>query len=137
MRSITQLHDQKRTVLIGMADSKDSISILEDKVSKLKEASSKLGTSISMVENLKKSISDLTIDLGEWKGKEKKNFEEAYSTYKENVHEYHSRTEEAQEAIEEDIRRYEADIDMKTIGLNNLENMLDSLDRQIKQANGG
>ncbi|MBO1003924.1 YwqH-like family protein [Pseudogracilibacillus auburnensis] len=134
MTSIRQLKDQKRTVLEGMADSKNAISNMEDKVSRLQGASSNLATSISEVEILKSSISDLKVDSRRWKGKEKKNFEDAYSSYKESMKNYFSRTEEAKDAIDEDIKRYEAKIDTYTIGLNNLEITLDVLNKQINQA---
>lgn len=134
MTSINQLKDQKRTVLMGMANSKNNISDLEDKLSKLKEASNQLTKNISELKTIKSSIDSLTIKSGRWNGEEKKTFEEAYDEYKEKVKKYVTATEDAKEAIDEDIKRYENNLDTKIIGLNNLESALDRLDVQITQA---
>ena len=134
MTSINQLKDQKRTVLMGMANSKNNISDLEDKLSKLKEASNQLTKNISELKTIKSSIDSLTIKSGRWNGEEKKTFEEAYDEYQEKVKKYVTATEDAKEAIDEDIKRYENNLDTKIIGLNNLESALDRLDVQITQA---
>ena len=133
MTSIYQLKDQKRTVLKGMANSKNGISDLEDKISKLKKASNQL-TKISELETIKSSIDSLTIESGRWNGEEKKTFKEAYDEYKEKVKKYVTATEDAKEAIDEDIKRHEDNLDTKVIGLDNLESVLDLLDDQISQA---
>lgn len=134
MTSIYQLKDQKRTVLKGMANSKNGISDLEDKISKLKEASNQLTKNISELETIKSSIDSLTIKSGRWNGEEKKTFKEAYDEYKEKVKKYVTATEDAKEAIDEDIKRHEDNLETKVIGLDNLESVLDLLDDQISQA---
>ncbi|QKY69801.1 DUF5082 family protein [Lentibacillus sp. CBA3610] len=134
MTSLRQLRDQKVTVLGGMAHTENKISSLEDKISRLRQASSQLATNISELETIKGSITGLTIDAGRWKGEEESEFEEHYSSYEESVKSYVSKTEDAKDAMDQDIKRYEADKATYTTGLNNLENTLDSLERQISQA---
>lgn len=137
MASLRQLYDQKRTVLTGMENSQNMISDLENKISRLQKASGNLATSVSELEIIKNSVSRLTIDIGRWKGKEKSNFEEEFDNYKESVEAYVSRTEDAKDTMDQDIRRYEADKAAYTTGLSNLENTLAALDRQIIQAQKG
>src|SRR5690625_5242837 len=109
MTSISQLNDQKLTVLRGIADTKNNISNVEDKITRLQQASSNLAKSISELETLKRSIDSLIIDTGKWKGEEKDKFEENYSSYKESVKKFVASTEDAKDAIDQDIKRYEAE----------------------------
>ncbi|GAB3799607.1 hypothetical protein GCM10028868_23150 [Virgibacillus kimchii] len=134
MTSLSQLREQKRTVLRGMADTRNNISSVEDKISRLQKASSNLATSISELESINSSIDGLNIDTGRWKGREQEKFEEDYSSYKDRVRNYVSRTEDAKDAIDQDIKRYEGEKAIYTTGLNNLQNTLNSLDRQINLA---
>src|SRR5690625_2280323 len=134
MSSLSQLQSRKSTVLRNMADSRNMISGLEDKVSRLQQASTQLATSISELESIKSSVEGLTVDTGRWKGKEKDEFEETYSSYQESVKNFVSNTENAKDTIDQDIKRYEADKAAYTTGLNNLENTLNSLEWQITQA---
>lgn len=129
----SQLNDKKRAVLGGIANSKNTISDSENKILRLEEASNNLKSSISEVETLKSSILSLSIDQTKWNGKEHTTFEEAYSTYEENVKNYVSRTEDAKDAIDDDINRYKTKLDTSMIGLDNLENTLTGLDIQIAQ----
>lgn len=134
MTSVSQLNDQKLTVLRGIADTKNNISNVEDKITRLQQASSNLAKSISELETLKRSIDSLIIDTGKWKGKEEDKFEENYSSYKESVKKFVASTEDAKDAIDQDIKRYEAEKATWATGLNNLENELDSIDWKISQA---
>lgn len=134
MTSVSQLNDQKLTVLRGIADTKNNISNVEDKITRLQQASSNLAKSISELEILKRSIDSLIIDTGKWKGKEEDKFEENYSSYKESVKKFVASTEDAKDAIDQDIKRYEAEKATWATGLNNLENELDSIDWKISQA---
>ncbi|WP_461182281.1 YwqH-like family protein [Virgibacillus kimchii] len=117
-----------------MADTRNNISSVEDKISRLQKASSNLATSISELESINSSIDGLNIDTGRWKGREQEKFEEDYSSYKDRVRNYVSRTEDAKDAIDQDIKRYEGEKAIYTTGLNNLQNTLNSLDRQINLA---
>ncbi|MEC5425190.1 DUF5082 family protein [Virgibacillus sp. C22-A2] len=134
MTAVSQLQSQKKTVLRGMADTKNNISNVEYKISRLQQASSNLATSISELETLKSSINSLIIDTGRWKGKEEDKFEENYSSYKESVKKFVASTEDAKDAIDQDIKQYEAEKATWTTGLNNLENTLESLEWKIIQA---
>jgi len=134
MASLSQLYSQRTTVMRGISDSRSMISSLGDKVSRLRQASNQLSTSISELESIKSSVEGLTVDTGRWKGKEKDEFEETYSSYQESVKNFVSNTENAKDTIDQDIKRYEADKAAYTTGLNNLENTLNSLEWQITQA---
>lgn len=134
MTSLSQLRSQKMTVLGGMANTENRISSLEEKISRLRKASGKLGTSVSDLESIKGSITGLTINTGRWKGKEENEFEQHYSSYKESVKQYVSGAGNARDAMDQDIKRYEADKATSITGLNNLENTLNSLDGQIRVA---
>ncbi|MFD1361467.1 YwqH-like family protein [Lentibacillus salinarum] len=131
--TLSQLQSQKSTVLRGIANSESKISGLEDKISRLQQASSQLATSISELETIKGSIDGLTIDAGRWKGKEENSFEENYSSYKDSVKRFVSKTEGAKDTIDQDIKRYEADKAAYSTGLSNLEDTLNSLETQISQ----
>lgn len=100
MTSVSQLYDQKRVVLRGMADTKNNISNAEDKIFRLQRASSNLATSISELEILKSSIDGLIIDAWRWRGNKKDKFEENYSSYRERVKEFVAGTEDAKDAVD-------------------------------------
>lgn len=134
MASLSQLYAQKRTVLGNITTTKSGISSVEDKISRLEVAASRLATSISNVETIRSSISKLSIDASRWKGKEESNFQKAYSDYEESVKNYVSRTEDAKDAIDQDIRRYELERMNLITELNSLETRLYSIERQIIQA---
>ncbi|GEM_PF-4192685 len=134
MTSVSQLNNQKRTVLRGIADTKNNISNVKDKITRLQQASSNLSSSVSELKTLKRSIDSLIINTSSWKGKEEDKFDENYSGYKESVKKFVASTEDAKDAIDRDIKQYEAEKATYTIGLNNLENTLGSLDWQISQA---
>lgn len=132
--SLSDLYGQRGSVLAGMANSRNQIAILEDKISRLQEASSALGTSISELESTKSSIDSLTIDESRWKGEKGDTFEEYYDSYKISVKNFISKTEDAKETIEEDITRYKGTIDSYETGLETLKNTLASIDSQISAA---
>lgn len=137
MSVIFHLYNQRATAQSDIANKKNEISRLEDKISRLQKASTELATIISQLGPIKSSIKSLAIDVGRWKGKEEKNFEEAYSEYEVSVKDYISKTEDAKEVIDNDIQRYEADKASCTTGLNNLQSSLDSLETMISQAEKG
>ncbi|MFC0015757.1 MULTISPECIES: DUF5082 family protein [Allobacillus] len=134
MTSIRQLNAQKVTVLRGIADKKNSISSLEEKISRLQTAATRLTASISALESTQQAIENLTVDLGRWRGEEKSEFEENYSDYQESTRAYLSKTENAKDAIDQDIKRYEAQMATSTTSLMNLESSLASIEWQIRQA---
>ena len=134
MTSLGQLRSRKTTVLTAMGDSRDKISNVEEKIRRLEEASSELATNISELETIKGSIDGLTIDDGRWKGQQEDKFEDNYNEYKDSVKDYISKTEDAKEAMDDDIKRYEADKATYTTGLTNLQHNLDTLEKQISQA---
>lgn len=134
MTSLSQLRSRKTTVLTAMGDSRDKISNVEEKIRRLEEASSELAKNISELETIKGSIDGLTIDEGSWKGQKEDKFEDNYNEYKDSVKNYVSRTEDAKEAMDDDIKRYEADKATYTTGLTNLQHNLDTLEKQISQA---
>lgn len=128
-----QLNEQVRTVLTGMANTKNKIADLEEKIERLEEASSNLSTRITEVESLKSTVTGLEIDETKWKGKEHEDFEDVYDTYKEKATTYVSQTEEAKEDIDEDIKRYQDKLDTALIGLGNLESNLEDIQEKIDQ----
>lgn len=132
--TLSSLNAQRTTVLAGMDGARLQIAELEEKIAKLKKASGKLAKSISVLQSTKGSIDSLEIDEDSWKGEKENKFEERYSEYKKSVKEYISKTEDAQEAIQDDIKRYESLKTSLTTGLHNLEITLDSLNSQIASA---
>src|SRR5690625_6439440 len=105
MTSLGQLRSRKTTVLTAMGDSRDKISNVEEKIRRLEEASSELATNISELETIKGSIDGLTIDDGRWKGQQEDKFEDKYNEYKNSVKNYRSKTEDAKEAMDDEIGR--------------------------------
>lgn len=137
MTSIGYLYNQKNSLLNGISDSRNMISSTEDKISRLRQASSLLSTSISEVESIKSSINGLQIDNTRWKGKKESKFNDVYSEYEVSVKDYLSKSNDAKETIDTDIKRYEAELTTYSSNLNYLANSLDSLERQISQAQKG
>lgn len=137
MTSIGYLYNQKNTLLNGISDSRNMISSTEDKISRLQQASSLLSTSISEVESIKSSINGLQIDNTRWKGKKESKFNETYSEYEVSVKDYLSKSNDAKETIDTDIKRYKAELTTYSSNLNYLTNSLDSLESQISQAQKG
>lgn len=134
MSSLNRLYNQKNTITSNIASTKNVISSLEDKISRLERASSDLDVSISNVKSIQGSISRLTIDTGRWKGEEENKFEEAYGDYVQSVKEYVSKVEDAKDAIDADKSRYLSQKVGFLSQLSHLENSLRSIDRQIIQA---
>ncbi|WP_449354458.1 YwqH-like family protein [Virgibacillus natechei] len=134
MTSLGQLRSQKATVLKGMSDSRDQISTMTDKISRLQEASNTLTTNIDELETTKSNIDGLSVDEGKWQGKNKTTFEDQYNAYKDSVKDFLSKTKDAKEGIDEEIKRAEQSKINYTNGLNNLEDSLNSLENQIKLA---
>lgn len=132
--SLSQLRSQKRTVLQGMNNSREQISILEDKITRLQRASNTLSSNISELNSFKSSIESLTIENSKWKGREKEKFEGNYDTYKGSVKAYVNKVENAKETIDEDIGRYSTTQANYVNGLNSLQNTLSSLNYQISAA---
>ncbi|MGY0691179.1 YwqH-like family protein [Virgibacillus sp. FSP13] len=132
--ALSSLYAQRSTVLAGIANSRNQIAILEEKIRRLQEASGKLSTSISELETTKSSIDGLTIDESRWKGEKEDKFEDYYDAYKSSVKSFISKTEDAKQTMEEDIARYESKKAAYETGLANLQNTLASIDSQISAA---
>jgi len=128
-----QLNEQVRSVLEGKANTQMKIDSLEEKIERLQKASSDLDSSLSEVESLKDTVTKLEIDQGKWKGEEYQEFEDAYDSHKEKVKKYVTKTEEAKEDIDDDIERYQEKLDTAVIGLENLDNLLEDLQKQIDE----
>jgi chromosome segregation ATPase len=124
-------------VLSGMSNSRQQISSLSDKVTRLREAFNNLQSSISELETSKSKIESLSIANNRWKGVEEKNFNNRYSTYQDSVRNYIQKVNDAKDGIEEEIRRAEDSKAAYTTGLNNLQSTLDSLNYQISMAGKG
>ncbi|MTW86062.1 DUF5082 domain-containing protein [Virgibacillus dakarensis] len=134
MSELSTLKAQKRSVEAGISNSNNQIALLEDKISRLQEASGELGKNISELGKIKKSIDGLTIDENSWQGKKEDQFEKNYQWYKTSVVNFISKTEDAQTTMEEDITRYQGTIDSYENGLKTLRSTLSSLESQISAA---
>ncbi|BAC13273.1 hypothetical protein [Oceanobacillus iheyensis HTE831] len=133
MTSLSQLYGQKRTVLSAMADTKNNISALEDKITRLRIASSQMDATNSNLYNLNNSIQGILVNNSNWNGKEENNYNEAYSNYKDSTRHFVTKSEEVKINMDEDIQRYELEKTSLTTGLNNLETSLGNLEWQISQ----
>ncbi|WP_153463042.1 YwqH-like family protein [Sediminibacillus terrae] len=129
-----RLRRQRATVVQGISNSREQISILADKITRLRSASSNLQGSISSLETSKQQINSLSIDKNSWKGKNQTKFESRYDAYKDSVKDYVDKTIDAREGIEDEIRRLENTRMAYTNGLSNLQSTLNSLDYQISRA---
>jgi|SRR5699024_2035628 len=124
---IVALIDHVTKVLEEMAITERNIADLEDKISRLEEASSKLRTSLTVVRSYAKSIVYLVIDPKKWKGEEYTDYEDVYDSYKEETKSYVTGLEEAKETIDEDIKRYQVELDTALNDLLNQELALEAL----------
>ncbi|WP_371069047.1 DUF5082 family protein [Sediminibacillus sp. JSM 1682029] len=129
-----RLRRQRATVVQGISNSREQISILADKITRLRSASSNLQGCISSLETSKQQIDSLSIDKNSWKGKNQSKFESHYDAYKDSVKDYVDKTIDAREGIEDEIRRLENTRMAYTSGLSNLQSTLNSLDYQISRA---
>ncbi|AUJ26912.1 MULTISPECIES: YwqH-like family protein [Virgibacillus] len=130
--SLSLLREQRRTVLLGMNNARNEISVLQDKVSRLQEASNTLETNITHLRTTKKSIDQLEKDGRRWRGNNKDTYDNKYSLYRDSIQQYLSKSMDAKETIDSDIRRYEANQASYAAGLNNLQSSLHSLESQIR-----
>ncbi|WP_158589663.1 MULTISPECIES: DUF5082 family protein [Clostridia] len=130
--SLSLLRQQRLTVLKGISNSEEQITILADKISRLRAASNILETSITYLRTTKSSIDNLEVDERSWKGKTKDNYENKYSIYRDSVQQYLSKAENAKEAIDSDIRRYESTQSSYALGLNKLQSTFHLLETQIR-----
>lgn len=131
------LRRQRTTVLNGMSNSRQQISVLSDKITRLQTASSNLQSSISVLETSKSNIDNLSIDNSRWKGTKENRFNNRYSTYQDSVRNYVQKVNDAKDGIDEELRRAEQSKAGYTAGLNNLQSTLNSLDYQIRMAERG
>ncbi|GAB3799656.1 YwqH-like family protein [Virgibacillus kimchii] len=131
------LRSRRSSVLNGMSNSKQQISALSDKITRLQTASSNLQSSISVLETSNSNIDNLSIDNNRWKGTKENRFTDRYSSYQDSVRNYVQKVNDAKDGIDEEIRRAEQTKAGYTTGLNNLQSTLDSLDYQIRMAERG
>jgi uncharacterized protein YukE len=120
-----------------MSNSRQQISVLSDKITRLQTASSNLQSSISVLETSKSNIDNLSIDNSRWKGTKENRFNNRYSTYQDSVRNYVQKVNDAKDGIDEELRRAEQSKAGYTAGLNNLQSTLNSLDYQIRMAERG
>lgn len=132
--SLSLLRQQRSTVLKGMDNARNQISALQDKISRLQEAVRALETSISKLETTKSSMDGLAIDESRWKGEKEDKFKNYYDLYKVSLKNFISKTEEAKQIIKEDIIRFENTIASYESGIENLQNTMLSIDKQISAA---
>lgn len=128
------LRRQRSTVVSGMSNSRQQISVLSDKITRLQTASSNLQSSISELETSKSSVDSLSIDNNRWKGTKEGKFSNRYSSYQDSVGDYVQKVNDAKDGIDEEIRRTEQSKAGYITGLSNLESTLSSLDNQIRHA---
>lgn len=133
MSYLSQLYARRSYVIRRMTDTRNMISNLEDKISRLQRASNQLSASLSDLRSIKSSIDRLNVDRARWKGKEQNKFENNYSDYKHSVKDFVLRTENAKDTIDQDLHRYEVEKSAYTIELNNLKNTLYSIESQISR----
>lgn len=131
------LRRQRTTVLNGMQNSREQISILSDKITRLRTASNNLESSITELETSKSNIDNLSINNSRWKGTNENNFNGRYSTYQGHVGNFVQHTKNAKSTIDEEISQAEQSKAAYTTGLNNLQSTLNSLDAQIRNAESG
>lgn len=132
--SLQTLKNRRSVTLQGMSNARMRITDLEDKLSRLKTASNTLNGQISELNTIKSTIDNVQIDGNMWKGKEKSEFDTHYKQYKTNTQNYIEKTETAKSDIDEEIRRVQTDLTNARAGLDNLTSTLESLNRQISQA---
>lgn len=131
------LRRQRSTVVSGMSNSRQQISVLSDKITRLQTAFSNLQSSIFELESSKSSIDSLSIDNNRWKGTKENKFNGRYSTYQASVRNYVQKVNDAKDGIDDEIRRTEQSKAGYITGLNTLESTLNSLDNQIRLAERG
>lgn len=131
---VALLKKQRSTVISGMSNSRQQISILSDKISRLQAASSNLQSSIAELETSKNNINNLSIDNSKWEGSKENKFSNHYSDYRTSVRNYLQSVNDAKEGIDEEIRRLEQSKAGYMKGLGNLESTLNSLNNQISRA---
>lgn len=134
MSSLSYLRWRKSSVQSQIQSNRTLISDAEDKISRLRQALNEISTSLSDLQSIKSSINSLTIDLNSWRGKTEDEFDKIYSRYKDSVKTYISKVDDAKEAINDDIRRYEAEKSSYQSSITSLQHSLNSLNWQISQA---
>lgn len=132
--SLQTLKNRRSVTLQGMSNARMRITDLEDKLSRLKTASNALNGQISELNTIKSTIDNVQIDGNMWKGKEKSEFDTHYEQYKTNTQNYIEKTETAKSDIDEEINRVQTTLTNARAGLDNLTSTLESLNRQISQA---
>src|SRR5699024_1166195 len=135
--SLDLLYSRRRTVYAGMDNVKADIANLEDKISRLQEASNSLESSIVELEDIESTYEGLEVDENKWKGEEKDTCFEQYETYVESIKECTTETEDVKDDIDAEIQRAETSLATAQIGLSNLESTLDSLNEDISKAEEG
>ncbi|MEI3614588.1 YwqH-like family protein [Pseudogracilibacillus sp. SO30301A] len=132
--NLQTLKSRRSTTLQGMSNARMRITDLKDKLNRLKTASNALNGQISELNTIKSTIANLQNDGNMWKGKEKSEFDTHYEQYKTNTQNYITKTETAKSDIDEEISRVQIDLTNARAGLGNLTSTLESLNRQISQA---
>src|SRR5699024_1885145 len=137
MSNLDALYKRRESHYEGMVYLKGNIAGLEDKISRLQEASSALETTISNQKDIQSTIDGIEVDESKWKGEEKDTFVEQYDSYVEKLEEFISKTEDQKDIIDEEIERAETSLATSEAHLSNMESLLDSLNDKISEAEKG
>lgn len=132
--SLSSLKIQKTIVKTEMADTRQQISDVTDKVKRLQDVSSSMQTSIQSLRNLKGNVDDFEVTKAKWEGEEEEKFADKYNAYKDSINGYASDTSKAKKQIEEDLEAARKERAQAVTGMEVLQNNLDRLEADIKDA---
>lgn len=137
MSSLSYLRYRKNIVSSQIQSNRSLVSNVEEKIARLKKARSDLSSFLSNVRSTRNSINRLTISSTSWKGNSKTNFDKKYNRYKDSVGKYVKKIEDERNTINYDIQRYESQRSSYLSSISSLQQTLNSLNWQIRQAERG
>ncbi|GAE32063.1 YwqH-like family protein [Alkalihalobacillus hemicellulosilyticus] len=137
MSSLHYLRWRKSTVQNQIQFNRNAVASTEDKLIRLRQALNELSSTLSDLDSVRYSINSLSIDLKSWRGKKEDDFEQKYNRYKDNTKAYVFKVDDAKEAINDDIRRYEAEKASYQSSISSLEHTIRFLDNQIAHVKRG
>src|SRR5699024_2551620 len=132
--SISHFKDQESMVKEGMDHSEEQITVADEKITRLQEASSSLDSCLESLGNMKEDIDDFEVTKTKWQGEEEENITAKHNPYAIFLNTYESNVSKAKEQIVEDLEEAKAEKETAEIGLENLEDVLDGLESDIKLA---
>lgn len=129
---------QKGHLSTAIGEDESALKALESDIEKLEKAIKAMNQHTEILEESRGEITDIEIDEGQWKGKEKDKYEEEKSAYTDEVKTVIDKTTQIRESLESTLSEHETRAETIEGRIANLERVLVGVEGEINnRKNGG